>query len=70
MLIKLLITIPINDIVKKNINDIPPANPSKPSIKLIEFIKDTINKIVKGYENKPKLIYKLNTYISFNNIFP
>ena len=34
---------------KQAIKQTPAANPSKPSIKLIAFIMETINNIAKGY---------------------
>ena len=43
------------EIVTKNIVAIPPASPSSPSIKFRQFIRATINIIVKYGANTPKL---------------
>ena len=54
----------------KNIVAIPPAKPSSPSIKFIQFITATINIIVIGLANIPKLRYKPKADISCITIFP
>ena len=66
----LLITRAIIPIVKKYIEDSPPASPSNPSIKFIQLITETINKIVIGILNIPKLIYIPKALISCNTIPP
>lgn len=56
--------------VRKYMEDMPPAKPSRPSIRFMQLMIAMINRMVNGIDSIPNSILMPNAPISVNTMFP